>query len=130
MIHHVDVHVRELRSAETLFDALSAPLGFRRVPDDAGFIGYEPSDGTRPRIGFTQNGEASGGTMQLAFGVGDRAHVDAAAEAARKAGAQKIDGPSLNPEYGDNYYAVFFEDGDGNRYEVVAYSQASRQVDA
>ncbi|MEO7200964.1 MAG: VOC family protein [Candidatus Tumulicola sp.] len=130
MIHHVDVHVRELRSAETLFDALSAPLGFRRVPDDAGFIGYEPSDGSRPRIGFTQDVEASGGTMQLAFGVADRDRVDEAAAAARKAGAREIDGPSLNPEYGDDYYAVFFEDGDGNRYEVLTRSQASRQVDA
>jgi catechol 2,3-dioxygenase-like lactoylglutathione lyase family enzyme len=130
MIHHVDVHVRELRSAETLFGALAAPLGFRRVPDEAGFVGYEPSDGSRPRIGFTQNDEAAGGTMQLAFGVDDRARVDAAAEAAQKAGAQKIDGPSLNPEYGDNYYAVFFEDVDGNRYEVLTRSQASPQADA
>jgi catechol 2,3-dioxygenase-like lactoylglutathione lyase family enzyme len=121
MLHHVDVHVRNLESAEVLFDALSAPLGFRRVPDDAGFIGYEPSNGSRPRIGFTQDGEAAGGTMQLAFGVADHASVDAAAEAARKAGAQMLDGPSLNPEYGDDYYAVFFEDRDGNRYEVVAY---------
>lgn len=130
MIHHVDIHVRELRSAQTLFDALSGPLGLQRVPDDAGFIGYEPSDGSRPRIGFTQNGKPVGGTMQLAFGVADRAHVDSAADAARKAGARQIDGPSLNPEYGDDYYAVFFEDGDGNRYEVVAYPQAGRQVNA
>ncbi len=128
MIHHVDIHVRDLRSAQALFDALSGPLGLRRVPDEAGFIGYEPSDGGRPRIGFTQNGKAVGGTMQLAFGVADRAHVDAAAEAGRKAGARTIDGPSFNPEYGDDYYAVFFEDGDGNRYEVVAYSQSSQQV--
>src|SRR5580698_3083217 len=98
MIHHVDIHVRELRSAQTLFDALSGPLGLQRVPDDAGFIGYEPSDGSRPRIGFTQDEHAAGGTIQLAFGVADRAHVDSVAEAARKAGAQKIDGPSLNPE--------------------------------
>jgi len=130
MIHHVDIHVRELRSAKALFDALSGPLGFRHVPDDAGFVGYEPSDGSRPRIGFTQDGEASGGTMQLAFGVADRAHVDAAAGAARNTGARKIDGPSLHPEYGDDYYAVFFEDDDGNRYEVLTHPQAIRQVDA
>jgi hypothetical protein len=125
MVHHVDIHVRELRWAQALFDALSGPLDLRHVPDDAGFVGYEPSDGSRPRIGFTENGEASGGTMQLAFGVADRARVDAAAAAARRGGAQKIDGPSLNPEYGDDYYAVFFEDVDGNRYEVVAHSQVN-----
>ena len=29
-----------------------------------------------------------------------------------------IEGPGIHPEYGDDYYAVFFEDPDGNRYEI------------
>jgi len=34
-------------------------------------------------------------------------------------GARAIEGPGLHPEYGE-YYAVFFEDADGNRFEIVA----------
>ena len=120
MIHHLDVHVRDLETTRTLFDALAPHLGFERVPDEEGFLGYGPASGGRPRIGFTQEGGFVAGTMQIAFGVPGRESVDAAAGVARTHGARNLDGPAIHPEYGDDYYAVFFEDPDGNRFEIVA----------
>jgi hypothetical protein len=120
MMHHIDVHVRDLEGVRTLFDALSSDLGYKRVPDEPGFVGYGPIGGERPRIGFTQDGEFAAGTIRIAFGVANREAVDRAAATAGRYGAKKLEGPSSHPEYGDDYYAVFFEDADGNRYEVVA----------
>ncbi|HEY5426961.1 MAG TPA: VOC family protein [Candidatus Tumulicola sp.] len=120
MLHHIDVHVRDLAGASKLFDALSAQVGYRKRSDEPDFVGYETRDGGRPRVGFIADPEHRAGSMQLAFAVESRERVDAAAAAARAAGARAVDGPMLNPEYGDDYYAVFFEDADGNRYEIVA----------
>jgi predicted lactoylglutathione lyase len=120
MMHHIDVHVRDLEAVRTLFDALSSDLGYERVPDEAGFVGYAPVDGSRPRIGFTDDGEFAAGSIRIAFGVAGRDAVERSAATVRRFGGQKLEGPSLHPEYGDDYYALFFEDGDGNRYEIVA----------
>jgi catechol 2,3-dioxygenase-like lactoylglutathione lyase family enzyme len=120
MLHHVDVHVHDLRGAQRLFDALAETLGYRPLIADADFVGYEPIDTARPRIGFVLDVECAGGSMRLAFGVGSRRSVDEAARIATSHGGRTIEGPGLNPEYGDDYYAVFFEDPTGNRFEVVA----------
>lgn len=119
MLHHVDVHVRRLDPVRTLFDALSETIRYRcRVRDDD-FVGYEPMAGGRPRVGFLRDEEA-GGSMRLAFSVESRELVDHAGELVRANAAAAIEGPALHPEYGDDYYAVFFEDPDGNKYEILA----------
>lgn len=121
MLHHVDIHVRRLDPVRTLFDALGETIGYRcRVRDDD-FVGYETSSGGRPRVGFLLDDQA-GGTMRLAFSVAGRELVDRAGDIVKANGAPAIEGPGPHPEYGDDYYAVFFEDPDGNKYEIVADS--------
>ena len=119
MLHHVDVHVRDLRAAAILFDGIAPTIRYRRCASEDDFISYEAMDTGRPRIGFMLDG-TGGGTMRLAFAVDSRERVDEAARAAGANGALALEGPSLHPEYGDGYYAAFFEDADGNRYEVLA----------
>jgi glyoxylase I family protein len=127
MLHHIDVHVRDLTAASAFFDALAEHVGYRRrVDPEPDFVGYERCDAGRPRIGFTLDPAHRAGTMRIAFAVATREQVDAAARAAVARGARGIEGPSLNPEYGDDYYAVFFEDPDGNRYEVLVDAPAVR----
>lgn len=129
MLHHVDVHVRDIAAACTLFDALAEHIGYRRVsdtgePEEPGFVGYESCNGGRPRIGLIPDAGSQAGSMRLAFGVAARSQVDAAAAAARRAGARAIEGPGVHPEYGD-YYAVFFEDADGNKFEITVVIRPS-----
>ena len=119
MLHHVDVHVRRLEPVTNLFEALSETIRYRCRVREEDFVGFEPTAGGRPRIGFVLD-EQAGGTMRLAFAVESRQLVDQAGGLLRDAGAARIEGPSLNPEYGDDYYAVFFEDPDGNKYEILA----------
>ncbi|HEX4013277.1 MAG TPA: VOC family protein [Candidatus Cybelea sp.] len=119
MLHHVDIHVRNLDSARALFDGLADAIGYRPLGNDSDFAGYETAAGGRPRFGLVLDSEHRAGSMRIAFAVKTRAAVDAAARIASENGARAIEGPGLHPEYGD-YYAVFFEDVDGNRFEIVA----------
>lgn len=119
MLHHVDVHVSDIGPARALFDAIAPHIGYRKLSEEEpDFAGYETADGGRPRIGLILDREEKAGSMRLAFSVETRAQVDAAAQAAKEH-ATAIEGPGIHPEYGD-YYAVFFEDADGNKFEIVA----------
>ncbi len=131
MLHHIDIHVRNIDAAQTLLDALAEHIGYRRIvdsdqPEEPGFIGYETAGGGRPRFGLIPDPAALAGSTRVAFAVDTRAQVDAAARVAREYGARAIEGPGLHPEYGD-YYAVFFEDAGGNKFEIAADAQACRQ---
>jgi predicted lactoylglutathione lyase len=128
MLHHIDVHVRDLKAAKRFFGALAPAIGYRLRVDDADFVGYEPEIGGYPRVGFGLDTEHGSGLMRLAFGVESRAAVDAVAKIATENGARNMEGPSLHPEYGDDYYAAFFEDADGNLYEIAAEPEAARSA--
>lgn len=117
-MHHVDVHVRDIAAAKRLLSALAPGLGYELRSDDDDFFSYWRAGKTRPAIGFLLDSEHGSGTMRLAFSVATSGDVDALAAAARANGATAFEGPGLHPEYGDDYYAVFFEDADGNRYEI------------
>jgi predicted lactoylglutathione lyase len=128
MLHHIDVHVRNIEAAKRFFDALAPAIGYRIRADYDEFVGYEPQNGGCPRIGFSLDTQHGSGLMRLAFGVESREAVDAAANIARESGAKNVDGPSLHPEYGDDYYAAFFEDADGNLYEIASEPEAARSA--
>jgi catechol 2,3-dioxygenase-like lactoylglutathione lyase family enzyme len=117
MLHHLDVHVRNIPGTKALFDALAPEVGYelRNAEDD--FVSYQRNGARRPNIGFIQDDEHAAGSMRIAFAAKTRDAVDSAARAAESNGARNIEGPGFHPEYGD-YYAVFFEDADGNKYEV------------
>jgi catechol 2,3-dioxygenase-like lactoylglutathione lyase family enzyme len=131
VLHHIDIHVSNIDATQTLLDALAKHIGYRRVSEsdefeEPGFVGYETAAGGRPRLGLIPDPAALPGSTRVAFAVESRAQVDAAARVAREYGARAIEGPGLHPEYGD-YYAVFFEDAGGNKFEIAADVQACRQ---
>jgi hypothetical protein len=116
-MHHIDVHVTDLAATRPLLEAVFPLVRYELRSEDDGFVSYWRG-GVRPSIGFIEDDE-SGGTTRLAFAVDSRERVDGAAQAASSNGARYVEGPGLHPEYGDDYYAVFFEDAHGNRYEIV-----------
>jgi len=59
------------------------------------------------------------GLHHLCLQVADNAALDRLASLLRAAGIA-ITEPALYPQYADDYYAIFFEDPDGIRLEVVA----------
>ena len=117
-MHHVDVHVRDLAATKRLFSALAPALGYELRSEDDEFISYWSVGKKRPAIGFLRDTEHGSGAMRIAFAVAGLRDVDELAAIARDNGATTIEGPGFHPEYGDDYYAVFFEDPEGNRWEI------------
>jgi predicted lactoylglutathione lyase len=62
------------------------------------------------------------GSMRIAFAAENVEHVDRLAELISKNGASAIEGPQYWTEYAPDYYAVFFEDDNANKYEICYWS--------
>jgi catechol 2,3-dioxygenase-like lactoylglutathione lyase family enzyme len=60
-----------------------------------------------------------GALHHLAFRAGSREEVDRLHRDLLAIGAEIVGGPRLWPEHGPDYYAVFFKDPEGIKYEIV-----------
>src|SRR5262245_41528602 len=75
-----------------------------------------------PREPFAQetvHRRKPGALHHLAFKVESKDEVDRLAAELARIGANIVDGPVLFPQHGSDYYAVFFKDPDGIKYEIV-----------
>ncbi len=69
---------------------------------------------------FTEDGEHRANDNRIAFCAESREEVDRVARIVAAAGGRNPEGPQLWPEYSPGYYAFFFEDLDGNKFEVCS----------
>lgn len=121
MLHHLSFAVTDLGRSAAFYDAVLAALGYRRVWEDATFIGYGLNDGEdlfalklRPA-----NPGVPGDGFHVAFTAPSREAVLRFHEAALAHGGTDNGGAGLHPEYGPNYFAAFVIDPDGYRIETV-----------
>ena len=118
---HVDVRVRNFAEVTGFYRAFLPAIGFEKGWESDGWKGYT-AEGKLPELpffAFTEDPDHRANANRIAFWVSGQGEVDRVAAIVRKAGAINVEGPSLNPEYSPDYYAVFFEDPNGNRFEVV-----------
>ncbi|MDE2571288.1 MAG: VOC family protein [bacterium] len=123
IIDHVDLRVRDRERAHRFFSVLLPELGLTRVWQGEEWTTYaEPRDGRpdwqRCFVSTTVDAEHTPTKNCVAFQAPSREEVDRLAAVAREAGARNIEGPEPYSEAMPGYYAVFFEDLDGNRFEV------------
>ncbi len=131
-IDHIDQRVRSTREAMPFYDAFMAALGMRRITgdDQEDWVGYayeeQDADGPTPTpfFGLIPSPGHRPDETRIAFWAETRSDVDRIADAVRLAGAGAVEGPELCEEYGPTYYAVFFEDPGGNRFEVCCRHQS------
>jgi catechol 2,3-dioxygenase-like lactoylglutathione lyase family enzyme len=118
---HVDLRVRDRGRAKAFYDAIFAPLEMTAEVGTS-FTTYtiapEAPDADQEWFGFTEDANMVPGDGRLSFYAPSRDVVDRIAQAARSSGAPAIEGPALETQYAPTYYAVFFEDPDGNKLEV------------
>jgi catechol 2,3-dioxygenase-like lactoylglutathione lyase family enzyme len=77
---------------------------------------------TSPRSAFVDeviHRRKPGALHHLAFRADSRAEVDRVHRGLEAIGAEIVGGPKIWPEHGPEYYAVFFKDPEGIKYEVV-----------
>ncbi|MGA2410170.1 MAG: VOC family protein [Candidatus Binataceae bacterium] len=119
MISHVSIGVSDIGKAGSFYDAVLAPLGYKRLYDSAEAIGY---GGDSPEFWLMKAERpvpadpVSG--LHFCFGASKRADVDSFHAAGLKAGGKDNGKPGLRPDYGDNYYGAFIIDPLGYRIEA------------
>jgi catechol 2,3-dioxygenase-like lactoylglutathione lyase family enzyme len=120
LFDHIDLRVSNIGRARRLYDAFLPALGLTEIEVDPGFISYQaPGDKQRsPFVGLDEKPDHRGNANRIAFWVDTEEEVNRLGEIVRAAGAQVIEGPEYCAEYKPGYYAVFFEDEDGNKWEV------------
>jgi catechol-2,3-dioxygenase len=115
---HIDLRVRDLRRLRPFYDALMGAFGLRAPRGGDRSREYYHPDRRLPFLGLNQATRHSPSLSRIAFGAATRKDVDRIAAVVRRAGGKAISGPEICASYRQPYYAVFFEDPEGNKFEV------------
>ena len=126
---HIDLRVKNRAAAQQFYAALLPALGFTK--DESGekwgaFQVPEPDGKAREFFGFTEDPNHRPNESRISFWADSRGQVDEISEVVRRAGGRNIEGPQIWTEYTPGYYAVFFEDPDGNKLEVCCRERPIR----
>ena len=134
VIDHIQITLKDMKVAEKFYDQFLPVLGFdisRKVEvfieaRDFHVIEYTHDllafAITSPREAFkneTVHRRKPGALHHLAFKAESRGEVDRAYQQLLEIGANIVSSPQLHPEYGENYYAVYFKDWENIKYEIV-----------
>jgi catechol 2,3-dioxygenase-like lactoylglutathione lyase family enzyme len=119
MIDHVSVAVHDLAAAMRFYDAVLGVLGYRRLDTRPATTGYGKKY-SEFWINVRADAASSDGA-HVCLRARSTDIVDAFHAAALKAGGASDGAPGLRPHHGENYYAAFIRDPDGNRIEAVTF---------
>lgn len=127
MIDHVSLGVGDLAASRAFYDAVLAPLGYRRgydLDDASGYGASAPHPLKEQALPFWIGHEPAGAALSghVCFTAPSRAAVDAFHAAALAAGGRDNGKPGLRPHYHAHYYAAFVIDPDGHRIEAVRHT--------
>ena len=134
IIDHIQITVKDIKVAEEFYDKFLPIIGFDIKNKVSAFI--EEHDFyvieythellafaiTSPREAFKNdvvNRRKPGALHHLAFKAETQDEVDNAYLELKKIGAIIVSKPQLHPEYGENYYAIYFKDLENIKYEIV-----------
>ena len=133
-IDHIQITVKDLDRAELFYDQFLPLLGFdpqRKVKAHIAEHDFDVIEYAHPMLAFAITSPRKafageevhrrkpGALHHLAFKAETRDEVDLLYRALRSMQATIVTPPKLYPEYSPDYYAVFFKDPDGIKYEVV-----------
>ena len=134
IIDHIQITVRDLQKAELFYDSFLSLLGFDLAKKAKGRVAKHEFDVIEyqhpllilginsPREQFkneTVHRRKPGSLHHLAFKAESRAELDEIAMKLKALEVNIVAGPAFFPEHGEGYYAVFFKDPDGIKYELV-----------
>lgn len=124
---HLDLRVRSLAGTKPFYDALLPAMGFSKIGGDHESATYyhESGDRSLPFFGIIEDPSHVPNGTRTALAARSRDDVDRLAAIARESGAQQFERAHLCEEYSPNYYAAFFEDPEGNKFEVCCRTPAA-----
>jgi catechol 2,3-dioxygenase-like lactoylglutathione lyase family enzyme len=134
IIDHIQITVKDLSVAEPFYDKFLSILGFDISQKKKGSVAMHEFDVVEyahplllfginsPREKFkeeTIHRRKPGALHHLAFKADSREEVDKAYLQIKQIGANIVEGPAFFPQHGENYYALYFKDPGGIKYEIV-----------
>ena len=116
-IEHIDVTVNDLARSTAFYDKVMPALGFKRLPDNdrnnIRWANAHLSFAIRPARQHSEFDRYRVGFHHLAFKARSRAAIEEFHRFLMREQLPVLDAPAEYPQYGANYYAVFFADPDG-----------------
>ena len=124
-LDHIDLRVKDPEAARAFYGQILPALGFTCDRSDADWGTFYAAGGDKPSefFGFTKDPAHQPNGTRIAFWAETRAEVDAMEKIVRKAGGRNLEGPEVCSDYSPGYYALFFEDQDGNKLEICCREQ-------
>jgi catechol 2,3-dioxygenase-like lactoylglutathione lyase family enzyme len=118
---HLDFRVRDVAAAKPFYDGLLRLFGMRGKAQEDGSVVYLRIAGGKIEEAFAllEDREHRPSGTRVAFFASTTEDVERFAARLRELGSTNMEGPEWCPEIGPNYYACFFEDAEGNRFEIV-----------
>jgi glyoxylase I family protein len=125
-IDHIYIAVSDLARSSAFYDGVMRLLGFRKGTDPVGgephihYFNRALQYTLRPaKPNAVAHDPLVPGLHHLCFQVVDMSAVDDATQGLRKLGIV-VSEPHIYPEYGADYYAIYFKDPDGIELEIVS----------
>lgn len=138
VIDHIHITVSDIDRAEKFYDKLMLILGFDLnnkeidVVDEHEYkiIEYHSNNFSfgivNCRSAYREeiiNRRKPGSLHHLAFHVDSRSEVDDIYQQIKGIGVDIVHEPKMYPEYCNDYYALFFKDSEGTKYEIVNFNR-------
>jgi catechol 2,3-dioxygenase-like lactoylglutathione lyase family enzyme len=119
MFDHVSIGVKNLEKAKLFYDAALGALGYERLSNSDGLIGYGAERVSFWIIEVEHPVVADMGSgLHFCFVADSNASVDAFHAAALANGGTSNGAPGIRPDYSQFYYAAFVIDPEGYRLEA------------
>jgi catechol 2,3-dioxygenase-like lactoylglutathione lyase family enzyme len=119
-LDHIDLRGFRSRGGAKFYDGWLPALGLSEIVDGEDQRGYTMSGGRKdtPFVWLDALRGHRGGANRIAFWADSEEEVNRLGKIVVEAGARAVKGPEYCHDYTPGYYAVFFEDADGNKWEI------------
>jgi glyoxylase I family protein len=128
LMHHLDLTIQDLARSVPFYEPVLTFMGYRRSRTRPDLVGWDlvaaygvVSLDIRPAHTTLKHDRFSCGLHHFAWNAESRADVDRMHALLVSIGATVLDAPAEYRRYGDGYYAVFFADPDGLKFEFVHF---------
>lgn len=133
IVDHIQLTVKDIKAAEPFYDKLMSVLGFdlsRKIKGRVAAHEFDVIEYIHPKLIFginspresfkddTVHRRKPGSLHHLAFKASSQTEVDKVYEQIKDT-AHIVDPPKFYPQHGEKYYALFFKDPGGIKYEIV-----------
>ena len=120
LFSHIDLRVAHAEAVRPFYDSLMVLFGTEPTTPRVVRYGYTRRYGSIRADFFNifEDPDARPTATRIAFAAPSVAFVDEVADVVRRNGGKNIEGPQFFEQHHPTFYATFFEDPLGNRFEV------------